>query len=181
MVVYAALRSRLRPERTGGVSFDALAKELHRLGLPARYGAGHQLDAIVPLARRGALVLGVRPAVLYVGAHPHAKHAVYVSEVETPLDDLPEVVPGWRPSLRFVPPVEIMDPEPDAPERHTWTFEMLREAFLGEWVWIPDPLEPEARMQLRGKRPRSRLGLAAGVGALGLLALLALGASQSRR
>ncbi|HVV84780.1 MAG TPA: hypothetical protein VHE35_17060 [Kofleriaceae bacterium] len=123
------LRERLETERHGGAYFHLVAAELRQIGIRAEHGSG-PLDAALALRDQGRLVIGVRPSVMYTGAGQNAKHAVYVASNTQPADNM---------SVAFIPAIEIIDPEALAPERSTWTYELLSMAYAGEWILIRHP------------------------------------------
>lgn len=133
--VHADLVRIFQPAKTRGVQLADLASVIaDRYAVAAHAGRNTELEAVLEFVRHSALVLGVNASVLYGGA-PSA-HAVYVGSAEVATDPLPDVVRSWKPSLHFVPSVEIVDPERTVQGRREWPFEDLESAYRGEFLAI---------------------------------------------
>ncbi len=144
--IAAYLRQELRACERGGASMGHAALAIRRLGIPAFAMRGFDLRVLAEEQHHdGGVVLGVRPSVLYNVPDGPVGHAMVMASASQP------VIPvGWPRALfgEFLPPIEMIDPHPDAPTRRRPVSELVRWAYdaHGRWaLWVPNPRTARAR------------------------------------
>lgn len=135
--VHADLKHLLQPARWKGASFADIAQHLQRrYHVSAHAGVSHDLEEVIELVRSNAVIIGVDASILSGVGGPPQHHALYVAGAEIPLSPLPKVVPSWRPAMRDVPNVTLVDPEPLLLGRYERLFDDVSEAFTGHYLAV---------------------------------------------